>query len=201
MIKSTWKKIKRFISKSEAYNLYHADFDQKIEAAFVCKGVTYYRFKKDYDMPVGRYKWVANTLNEVNMRMTSEMLLQYIDQLMNILSGKKGKVDLTEAVILLTKMKSHALLEFNVATVERLATVIYFDDTELLNTYDRDKGRQKIAQWRAANNVDFFMMKPIGELLKLKDFSINSFQEYVNWQRETFEILTSEPLNQSPENL
>lgn len=200
MIKELWKKFKRSLSKSDAYNMYHADFDQKIEAAFVCNGITYYRFKKDYDMPVGRYKWVHNTLNEVNLRMTNEMLMGYIDQLMGILSGKKGKVDLTEAVIMLTKMKSHATLEFNIATVERLASVLYFDDTEILHTYDRDKGRKKIAEWRAANNVDPFLMKPIGELLKLKDFSINSFQEYVNWQRETFEVLTSEPLNQSPEN-
>jgi hypothetical protein len=151
-------------------------------------------------MPAGRYKWVHNTLHEVDMRMTNQMLQAYIDELMKNLSGKKGQVDLTTAIITLTKMKSHANLAFNVDTVERLATVVYFDDTEILNTYDREKSRKKIALWRAHNNLDFFMTRPICELLKLKDFSINSLQEFVSWQRETFQILISEPASPSPEN-
>lgn len=191
-------KVLNFFRKAPIRNIYHPDFEPLIEAAFVCNGTTYYRFKKDYDMPVGRYKWVHNTLHEVDMRMTNEMLHAYIDALTKNLSGKKGHVDLTEAIIDLTKMKSHASLAFNVDTVERLATVVYFDDTEILNTYDREKSRKKIAIWRTHKNLDFFMTRPINELLKLKDFSINSLEEFVNWQRETFQILISEPASQSP---
>jgi hypothetical protein len=97
-------------------------------------------------------------------------------------------------------MKSFTKLAFNVETVERLAAVVYFTDSEILNTYDKKVGDRKIQAWRDYENMDFFITRPISELLKLKNISIDSLQDYVKWQRDVFNDLTSDTLIQSEEN-
>lgn len=200
MVSKIKKFFKRLLQKEPPYNVDHPDFEGKIEAAFVAKGVTYYRFKHDYDMPVGRYKYVTNYLHQVDLRMTTSTLREYIKQIEAWLDGSKQHINPGKALILLKKMESRANLEFDVETVRKLASVVYFDDTEILSTYDFPHNRKKIQKWIDGNVLDFFLTRPISELLKLKNISISSLEEYVQWQEETIKILNSELQNQSKEN-
>lgn len=186
--------------KEPPYNLDHPEFDGKIEAAFVAGGTTYYRFKHDYDMPIGRYKYVTNYLYQVDLRMTTETMREYIQKIEAWLDGSKKHINPGQALILLKKMESRANLEFDVETVRRLATVVYFDDTEILSTYNFPHNRKKMQKWIDDNVLDFFLTRPISELLKLKNISTSSLEEYVRWQEETIKILNSELSSQSKEN-
>lgn len=197
-------KIKKFFTKlfqkEPPYTLDHPDFTGKIEAAFVAAGTTYYRFKHDYDMPVGRYKYVTSCLYEVDLRMTIDTMRVYIKNIAAELDGSKKQINPGNALILLKKMESRANLEFDVATVRKLASVVYFDDTEVLSTYNRPYNKKKIQIWEENNVLDFFLTRPISELLKLKNISISSLEEYVHWQEETVKILNSELQSPSKEN-
>jgi hypothetical protein len=199
-IRKRWRKFLNLFRSNPPYNVDHPDIAHKIEVAFASGGATYYRFKQDYDMPVGRYKYVQQTIYEVDMRMTLEMLKGYIEKLKSEVGGKKGKVDLIEATKTLIKMESHANLAFNVDTVERLASVVYFDDTEILTTYDKKKGEEKISRWRLYECMDFFIQRPIVELLRLKNSSMQDLEAYVKWQKDVFSDLTSDTSAPSEEN-
>lgn len=195
LIRKAARWIKGLFRKELAYTVDHPDLAGKTEIAFSTSKHTYYRFVKDVEMPAGRYKWVHAMLYEVDIRMDLKTLIAYIDELELAVSGKRGSIDLTNVVITLKKMRGRCNMAFDVATVERLASVVYFRDDEVLTTWDRQIGEDKIKEWNREGSLDFFMTRPIGELLKLNDISPAALAEYVKWQTETVAMLTLEQPN------
>lgn len=183
-----------FLKKTPANRntVHDPDFMGQTEPAFKYLSTQYYRFKKDADMPWGRYKWVSTFLHEVEMRMDLQTLGAYLDHIEKNISGGKGKIDLNEVSITIQKMRSRIELAFDVKTAMKLASVIYFDENENLTEYDREKGREKIVSWgKDAKNLDFFLTRPMSELLKLSDISPSALQDYISQQVEIIEALTS----------
>lgn len=185
------------------FNLKHPEIASLIEEAFKAGGVTYYRFKEEKLIPAGRYKYIYMHLKEVDLRMNIETLRAYISEFKTILngSGAKKTIEIGKLWELIINMETRAKLAFEPASVERLAAVIYFDDTEDLSTYDRKYGQKKIDHWQKHEVVDFFLTKPIGELLGLKDISIPSLQDYITGATQVIADLTSAQQTLSSENL
>lgn len=191
---------KVFFKKSEPFDIFHPDLADKVEVAFSTRNATYYRFKQDVEMPTGRFKWVNAFLYEVDLRMTVETAKGFLKELDDNLTGKRGNIDLIKCGMIVKKMISRLNMRFDVETVERLASVVYFTDEEILDTYSRRTGEEKIRDWQREGCIDFFWMRPVGELLKLQDTSMDSLQEYIKWQRETAALLIYEPQNPLSEN-
>lgn len=163
------------------FNLKHPDIAPVIEEAFKAGGTTYYRFKEEKLIPVGRHKYIYMHLKEVDLRMNIETLRAYVKEFKSLLNGSGSKkiIEIGELWKLIINLESRVTLAFEPASVERLAAVIYFDDSEDLSTYDRKHGQKKIEHWKKNNVVDFFLIKPIGELLGLSGISITSLQDSI----------------------
>ncbi len=179
--------------KANKNTIHDPDFEGFVEEAFKFESTKYYTFKKDSDTPYGRYKWVSTFLQEVELRMTLPTLNAYLDDIEKNISGGKGAINLTNVALTINKMRTRTALHFDVETAKKLASVIYFDETEDLTTYDREKGRAKIAAWSTDTKVmDFFLTKPMRELLGLNDISTTALTDYISQQVEIIKALTSE---------
>jgi len=183
--------------------LSHDDVKHKIEVAFEAAGRTYYRFIDDHQIPVGRYKYIYAALKEVDLRMNLETLLDYVKAMKNVLDGglKKNQVSMGELWKLVLNLESRINLAFEPASVERLAAVIFFDETEDLRTYDRKAGMEKVKFWQDNNVMDFFLTMPIIDLLGLKGISATSLEEYIQEANLVLQDLIFDPQNPSSESL
>ena len=187
--------------KATANTVHDPEFEGRVEPAFKFLSTQYYRFKKDIDVPYGRYKWISSYLHEHELRMDLTTLKAYIESIKKSLSGEKGKVNISDAITTITKMESRMELAFDVKTAFKLASVVYFDDTEDLTSFDREKARGKIAAWeKDAKQLDFFLTRPMGELLGLSNISAESLLDYIRTQGEIIEALTLEMPELSPES-
>lgn len=189
-----WK-ILKFLKRSKkspkTFNIYHEDFADKVEPAtdnegrhFEVDGVKYYRFKQDSFMPYGRYKMMSMFIKQVDLRMTPQILMGYVDKIKSNISGEKGVVNLTKVYEALMAMEARLKLTFEIETVYSYASVVYFDDTENLYDYDKKTNDAKIARWREANTIDFFYMRPMSELFDLKSISKQDLEDYIKIIRE-----------------
>jgi hypothetical protein len=184
------------------FNLNHPDYRIMVEEAFVAGGRQFYRFKEEYRMPAGRYKYYYAHLREVDLRANLETLTKYIEGFKSILNGgTKGKgISMQGLWELVLNLESRTKLAFEPQGVQNLAAVAYFDDTEDLTTYDLNYGKKKIQLWLDNNINDFFLTRPIGELLNLNSSSVESLNHYLTVVQPMMEDLNSGLLKVLEEN-
>lgn len=184
------------------FNIHHKDIRHLVEDAFKVGGKTYYRFAEERMIPAGRYKYIYAFLKEADLKMTLETLQNYVAEFENLLngSGPKKVIQIGELWKLVLNLKSRIALAFESETIERLASVIYFDETEDLSTYDRKHGTAKITLWKKHDFIGFFLTKPLGDLLGLKNTSIESLQAYITQAQGIIQDLTIDPPKASSES-
>lgn len=185
------KRLKR--AENPDFNLNHPDIRDVVEYVFTVAGVDYFQFKAEVEIPAGRYTWIDAFMREHEMRMSLDVLRGYIGALREQLSGELGEINIGNATILLYKMETRTNLAFSPETIRRLASVIYFDASENLKTYDQDYGKKKIATWEKHKFIDFFLCRPLKELLGLHDTSVESLQNYIIQSQQILADLTSTP--------
>lgn len=178
------KWLKSLFQRNEPpFNIHHPDMQGRYEFAFeagpMFRKVKYYRAVKDYMLPVGRYKFIDARLYAAELKMNLKTLGAYMDVLEKHLDGSKGVVTLSKAFEVIWAIRSRINLGFEPETIEKLAAVVYFDETEILNDFDEDYGDQKIKFWREHKCLSFFLTMPMSELLNLTDTSEESLQEYI----------------------
>lgn len=174
------------------FNIFNPELAPKIEKAFKSGTVQYYKFIDDHQIPAGRYKYIYAALKEADLRMDRETLINFIETMKNILNGgpKKNNVSMTEMVKIILNMESRIVLGFEPASIARLASVIYFDETEDLKTYNKVHGLKKVEFWKKNNTMDFFLTKPIVELFGLSDISITFLEESIATHEQIIQDLT-----------
>lgn len=173
---------------NEFYNCHHPTFSGQIEEAFKSGGVQYYRFIKEITMPYGRYQMVQTYFLEYDLRMDHKIFKQYIQLIKDHLNV--GKLDKIFEII--SKMEARAELAFAPDQAYNLASIIYFDDTEDLYKYDMVHNKRKIELWKEAKDLDFFYMKPLDDLLGLKNFSQQDLADYIRVADQILTDLTSD---------
>lgn len=185
--------IKRLFQKENTFfNVHHPDFQLKVEPAFKIKGIQYYRFRKDTAIPYGRYQFMQTFLLQYDLRMNYELFKGYLDQLEKNITGGQGTINLGKAYEIIVKMRGRSELAFDPAQAYNLASVVYFDDKEVLHTYDMDHNKKKIESWREVGAVDFFYTRPLDELLGLTNFSVSDLTNYIKVSSEIINDLTSD---------
>lgn len=201
------KKVRRkvkVIVHNGAHNVYHPDYYEHVERAFAANGKTYYNFKNDTQIRTGRYMVIQNFLQEVNYRMDSDRLKLYIKKITEEIDGTKKSINIGNAIVYLNQMKNLTELAFEPDTVYRLASAVYFDDSEDLRTWEKKHNDLKIAGWKENGTLDFFYKRPFAELIGLKDISETVIQDYLEKAVRLIEsynsVLNSEtqqPINRS----
>ncbi len=173
------------------HNLYHPDFVGKTELAFTTGGINYYCFTGDTSVRYGRYIVMQAFLQEYHLRTDLDSLKGNIKKLKGWLNPKpntEGKInfDLSRALELIEIMDQQAQIAFEPDTVFRLASCLYFDETEVLTGYDRKYNESKIESWRKHEAVDFFFHKLFQDVTGLM---VTSKDALVNYLRTVPELL------------
>jgi len=174
----------------EKFNIYHPDVADSIEEAFEVGLIKYYRFKSEFRLPTGRYKYHYKYLQQNALRIDPERLKLEIEDAKSWISGERKKIDITKCAKILEGVKTLASMPFDPELARKLAAVSFFTDDEDLSTYDEDYGERKIKFWKENNFNDFFLMMPVEECLNLKGISITSLEEYLETAQMILKDLT-----------
>ncbi|MCM1034947.1 MAG: hypothetical protein NC229_08535 [Bacteroides sp.] len=136
----------------------------RIEYAFTCGGVKYYRFADITNLPYERGLMALNVYNEVEMRCSRDFLLHYSDAIDKVLHQQT--IDVFKIQQLNEILKQRLTMSTDTDLLYKLASVCFFDKTENPSVYEPDYAERKIAKWRKDKGVrDFFMQKPLLELM------------------------------------
>ena len=184
----------------EQFTLNHPSLLGQTELAFEAGLIKYYRFKEEYRMPIGRYKYVYKRFKEADLRMTRDVMQEYLKQIEEALNGTKKQINLSTAIRLIYNMKTWLTIPFEPEAVKRLAAVTFFTEDEDLSTFDEKKGNDKIKLWERNKVHDFFTTAPIGALLNVSNSSITSLEEYLMEVTEITKALTLDLQEKSSEN-
>jgi hypothetical protein len=182
---------KLFREEAKSKEIYRKDIADKCVAVTKLRGVQYYRFKDDLDIPYGRYIYLASFMQAIELRMDLKTLNGYIEIIDKNLSGGKGVVDVGKCIITLAQLKTRVKILFDEELAYNLASCVFFTDDEPINTYDMEKNKKKIAEWREAGTLDFFMATPVRELLGLTNLSVTDLMTYLEQTRPMLEELNS----------
>lgn len=186
----------------EKFTLNHTSLLGQTEFAFESGLIKFYRFKEEYRHPIGRYKYVYKRFKEADMRISLPAIKTYLSQMKEVLEGgpKKNSISVGAAWKILYAMETWLTIPFEPEAVRRLAEVVYFTEDEDLSTFDESEGKRKNDLWRKNNTHDFFLTRPIGELLNLSNSSITSLEEYFKEVTPIMEALNSDLYPKSSEN-
>lgn len=184
----------------EQFTMNHPSLLGQTELAFEAGLIKYYRFKEEYRMPIGRYKYVYKRFKEADLRMTREVMQEYLKQIEEALNGTKKQINLSTALRLIYNMKTWLTIPFEPEAVKRLAAVTFFTEDEDLSTFDEKKGQEKIKLWERNKVHDFFTTAPIGALLNVSNSSITSLEEYLMEVTEITKALTLDLQEKSSES-
>jgi hypothetical protein len=175
------------------FTISHPDYASMVEEAFTCGGKRFYRFKEEYRMATGRYKYYYATLRELELKLSLDKLQEFVNAFKLVLNGggKKKSIELTELHKLVLNLESRIVLAFDPMTIKKLAAVAYFDETEDLTSFSEKYGNEKIKLCEEHNLYTFFLTNPIGELWGVNNTSVDSFQERLTKATEIVQDLDS----------
>jgi hypothetical protein len=174
----------------ERFTIHHPSLAGQTEVAFEAGLIKFYRFKEEYRMPIGRYKYVYKRFKEADLRMTREIILAYLDRMEKAIDGSTNNRSVSPVIRDIYNMRSWLTIPFEPEAVKRLAAVTYFTDDEDLSTFDEKKGQEKIDFWERNKVHDFFTTAPIGALLNVNISSITSLEESLMEMQEITKALT-----------
>ncbi len=165
----------------------------KIIHAFTIAGVRYYRAEDHFNNPYKRALTAVAFYNEYRSRVSREYLLEHVEansktiaDLRKSFQVTSNKIDLNSIFNLIVDIEKanrylKERLDFIIEPdlIYKLASVIFFDESESPYDYDMAYNQQKIKQWKKEMGTkDFFLQMPIIELVPyLKDSNID-FQSY-----------------------
>jgi hypothetical protein len=178
-----------FKRNNKVRNIYHPDVKSKVEYSHTISGVKYYSFKEDHTILAGRYFHAARFFRELGMGITSELLVEYLKLILKDLdSGKASK-----AAIKIGEIIRRTELAVEPETLYRLASAVYFDDSESVDDYDRKYNEQKIAAWKKEGQLDFFYSQPMSRYIGLQNFSPSdlktSFEEVEDFNKRVHQLM------------
>lgn len=143
---------------------YMLDQQYKVVEAFKLNGVTYYHFDDQFKLPTGRGLCALTIYEEFNMRTTREYLEAHIRATEILLNS--NPIKLTAIAQINHNLKERLNLAMFPEHVYKLASVVFFDETESPYNYDFAYNAKKIERWKAAGGtLDFFLKTPLKDLI------------------------------------
>lgn len=165
-----WKRLfkKRFRSRL-------LDEKYRLVEAFKLGGVTYHMFDQTADVPTGRMLAALAIYTELEMKVDKEYLELHTRAMEKLLSDPK-KINVMYIAQLNLNLKERLELMPLPDFVYKLASVIFFDETESPYSYDFVYNKKKIEQWKKSpETLDFFLSRLASELIpSLKPVTANT---------------------------
>lgn len=155
-----WRKFfrKRFRSRL-------LDNRYKVIEAFQLGGTTYYMFDQTAEVPTGRMLAALAVYNEMEMKVDKEYLELHTKAMEKLLSDPK-KINVMYIAQLNLNLKERLELMPLPDFVYKLASVIFFDETESPYSYSFEYNAKKIEQWKkSGETLDFFLSRLSNELI------------------------------------
>lgn len=136
----------------------------RIVYAFTSGGTKYYQFEDMANIAYERGLSALCVYNELEMRCSREYLIMHTDAIDKLL--KEQKIDIYKIKQANDILKQRLMMATDVDLMYKLASVVYFDETENPLVYEPEYAEKKIAKWRKDNEVSaFFSMLPLSELV------------------------------------
>src|SRR5688572_25875592 len=130
---------------------------QKIVKAFVYQGKPYFMFEDIFSMPSIRGLQALDYYEEFNMRCTKEYLLRFSEAAEKILSNNK-KIDLIGLAVLVKHLQERLKMIPVSDHIYKLASVVFFDESESPYTFDREHSKKKVELWKKDPEVLSFFL-------------------------------------------
>lgn len=141
------------------------DAKYKVIPAFSLAGVDYWMYDSTTEVPTGRFFAAMGVYAEMDMNCDKDYLESHCKAMEKLLSDPK-KISLTYIMQLNVNLKERLELMPMPDYIYKLASVIFFDKTESLYSYDYDYNKLKIEKWKASGGtLDFFSQTPLKELV------------------------------------
>lgn len=129
----------------------------KVVPAFTINGTTYYMFENTNEQPTGRMLASMAIYEELSMRCDREYLELHVKAMDKIINNPKG-INITYIAQLNVNLKERLELAPLPDYVYKLASVLFFDETESMYGYDFDYNKKKIKKWKdSGETLDFFL--------------------------------------------
>lgn len=171
--KNKWHKLK---TKFGHKPIWQIEEGHVIEPAFISNGVQYYRLKDYFNTFSLRGLMALQVYEEFNMRMTKEVLMDYINNVEKVLSNPK-QINIGEIAMMTSRLKER--VTFVIPTqdiIYKFASVAYFDKNESPYSYDPEYNADKIKKWKEAADIsDFFIVQQLGDILPFPKLSEEDF--------------------------
>lgn len=158
----------------------------RIDYSFTCGGVNHFQFKEDFNIPCERAMDGLHVYQEFKNRTDDVFLKAHCAAKQTLY--KKNPINIFELKKLDDQLEERLTLALPPPRIiATLASVLYFDETENPYQYDRGYAEEKIKRWRTEKifiddkeeGYDFFLSKPINDLLPSTNFSESDFQSYL----------------------
>jgi len=151
---------------SPKFRPYLEEGKYRIVEAFVHNGTRYLMFENVVDVPVARMLAANGIYAEMEMRCDKEYLEAHCRAVEKLLNPSDRKINLTYIAQLNLNLKERLSLMPLPDFVYKLASVIFFDETESKYSYDFAYNEKKIAAWKKdPQTLDFFLSRLASELI------------------------------------
>lgn len=149
--------------------------------AFKHDGHTYYSFAENFKMPAGRAICALSIYAELQMRCTPEYIDLHIAATEKILNAGNGKIRLVDLAQINANLKERRNLAPFPDHIYKLASVIFFDETESPYGYDFTYNQKKIEAWKKDGELLYFFLNvPFKDLMPIGALSKEHAQNYLN---------------------
>ena len=193
-IKVTWLDRAKRIFRNKL-KPFLVDEKYKVIPAFSLGGVDYWMYDSEMEVPTGRFFAAMGVYTEMEMNCTKDYLQSHCKAMEKVLSDPK-KINLQIIMQLNVNLKERLELMPFPDFIYKLASVIFFDKTESLYSYDYDYNAKKIATWKAAGGtLDFFSKTPLSALIPQLNMPERDTQTYLTVSKAVEEIHRNLVLN------
>lgn len=213
-MQNPFKKLFQTLRPSKEANLnYPKQVEFATEFVFELDGKSYWQVSGGMlNMPYRRGLAASDIYEEVEMRITKEYIQAHVKAVGEMLNDAK-KFSIVKLVEFHKEIEQRLDWIVSPETIYKLASVLYFDETESPYEYNYKYNMEKIALWKKHNVADFFLLKPIKKLIphlelseqdlvmhiettmKLERMQAESLLQVLskaNWTKDFYTILASQ---------
>jgi len=181
--------------------------EHRVVYSFTCNDVDYFKFDDSMSIPCGRSFNALSYYEELEMRCTREYLQGTMNAIIDIL--KSTEINIFEIYKLASNTLERLDYIFEPSIVKKLASVVYFDESENPYSYDFKYGVEKMDAWDKhpieikgteqswQPGIDFFLSKPIKSLMPSTNLSKADLQAYL----ATMQAMTNDQIKTVLSNL
>lgn len=153
--------------------------DMKLVVAFEWREKKYYQSENAFDMATGRALCAITFYEEFRMRCDKEYLDKHCRAIDILLSDPK-KIAIGQIARIHENLKERVALAPYPDHIYKLASVLFFDETESPYSYDYKYNMEKIKEWKEDPELlSFLVSQPLKELMSFGEHAKPSVQTFL----------------------